>query len=338
MAVKEKLGKILKYVVSAVLAVTLLYFSFRKVDWAEFWIQLLQCDWILIVCSMFAGAAAFWIRGVRWKQILLPLDPGTRALTAINGVNISNVANMVIPFSGEFVRSGIVTKHSTRDPKTGAPVVTYDMALGTAALERCWDVLTVIIFLIMLLIFKRDVFGDFLFDKVWAPLVGRFHATAWLILVFSVCFIVFFFWAVKHFSGRSRICGRIHGVLHRLLEGFSSCFHMKKKGLFFFYTALIWGMYWLQMVFITNAMPAVSGLGLIDALFLMLIGSFASVLPTPGGFGAYHYIVSVAMATIYGFPQAGIGIVYATISHESQAVTMLLTGLGSYISESLRKD
>jgi len=326
---KEKLYKILKYVVSAVLALTLLYVSFRKVNWTEFWEQLLLCNWFLIACSMLAGAAAFWIRGVRWKQILLPLDPGTKVLTTINGVNISNVANMVIPFSGEFVRSGIVAKHSK---------VTYDRALGTAALERVWDVVTVIIFLFVLLIFKRDVFGDYLLNKVWMPLVGRFHASVWLIVALVVGLLAYFFWAVKHYSERSRVCARIHGVLHRLLEGFGSCFRMKKKGLFFIYTVLIWSMYWLQMVFVTSAMPSVSGLGLIDALFLMLIGSFASVIPTPGGFGAYHYLVSVAMATIYGFPQAGIGIVYATISHESQAVTMLLTGLGSYISETLRRD
>jgi len=335
---KEKLGKILKYTVSAALAVTLLYFSFRKVDWAEFWDQLLECNWILIICSMAAGAAAFWIRGLRWKQILTPLDPGTRALTAINGVNISNVANMVIPFSGEFVRSGLVAKHSTRDPQTGIPAVTYDRALGTAALERFWDVITVIIFLIVLLIFKRDVFGDYLLNKIWMPLVGRFQGNAWLILALSAGVLAYFFWAVKHYSDRSKFCAKVSGVLHRLLEGFGSCLHMEKKGLFLLYTVLIWGMYWLQMVFVTSAMPSVSGLGLIDALFLMLIGSFASVMPTPGGFGAYHYLVSVAMATIYGFPQAGIGIVYATISHESQSATMLLTGLGSYISESLRRD
>ena len=334
---KQKLGTFLKYFLSALLAVGLLYLSFRKVEWAEFWLQLQSCNWLLIILSMLAGALAFWVRGIRWKQILLPLDPGTRAITAINGVNISNVANMVIPFSGEFVRSGVVTKHATRDPETGKPLVTYDMALGTAALERCWDVLTVIILLIVLLIFRWNDFGNFILDKVWQPIVGRLHFAAWLLLGLVVLLFGAFIWAVKNYRGKFGVYERIYGVLHRLLTGFASCLKMRKKGLFFMYTAIIWGMYWLQMVFITNAMPPVAGLGVVDALFLMLIGSFASVLPVPGGFGAYHYIVSLAMSSVYGFPQAGVGIVYATLAHESQSVTMLLTGLASYVSELVRK-
>ena len=110
------------------------------------------------------------------------------------------------------------------------------------------------------------------------------------------------------------------------LQGFASCFRMKDKGLFFLYTALIWAMYWLQMVFIKEALPAVSDLGIFDCLFLMLVGSFASCLPVPGGFGAYHYIISLAIFAIYGLPQATVGIVFATLAHESQALTMLLTG------------
>ena len=334
---KKKLGTFLKYSLSALLAVGLLYLSFRKVDWAEFWLQLQSCNWIYIILSMVAGAVAFWFRGIRWKQILLPLDPGTKVVTAINGVNISNVANMVIPFSGEFVRSGIVTRHSTRDPETGKPLVTYDMALGTAALERCWDVFTVIILLIVLLIFRWNDFGSFILERVWNPIVSRLHGGAWALVAVLILLCWGGIWAVKNYRGRFGICERIYGIICRLLQGFASCLKMRKKGLFFLYTAIIWGMYWLQMVFITTAMPPVAGLGVVDALFLMLIGSFASVLPVPGGFGAYHYIVSTALATVYGFPQAGVGIVYATLAHESQSLVMLITGFASYLSETFRK-
>ena len=334
---KKKLGTFLKYVLSFALAGVLLFFSFRKVNWGDFWDELQECDWWLISLSMAAGAVAFWVRGIRWKQILLPLDPGTKVLTTINGVNISNVANMVVPFSGEFVRSGIVTRRSSRDARTGKPLVTYDMALGTAALERCWDVLSVIFFLIILLIFRWNDFGTFIIEKIWQPISGRSHGAAWALMCISLLLVLSGGWAVRRFRDRFKFCGKMYGVIHRLLTGFGSCMRMKKKGLFLIYTTVIWGMYWLQMVFITSAMPPVSSLGLVDALFLMLIGSFASVLPVPGGFGAYHYIVSVAMATIYGFPQAGIGIVYATLSHESQSLTMLITGFASYLSETFRK-
>lgn len=79
-----------------------------------------------------------------------------------------------------------------------------------------------------------------------------------------------------------------------------------------------------------------SGLTIIDALFLSLVGSLGWIVPVPGGFGAFHFIVSLALSTIYGIPFE-MGIIFATLSHESQAVTMLLFGGGSYIYETFRK-
>ena len=39
----KKVGNILKYGLSILLAVVLLYFAFRKVDWNDFWAALKAC-------------------------------------------------------------------------------------------------------------------------------------------------------------------------------------------------------------------------------------------------------------------------------------------------------
>ena len=61
------------------------------------------------------------------------------------------------------------------------------------------------------------------------------------------------------------------------------------------------------------------------------------MVPVPGGFGAYHYLISLALSTLYGIP-AEQGLIWATLSHESQAITQLLAGGASYLAETLRKD
>ena len=335
----SKLSKFLKTLFSVALAVGLLWYSFKGVDWKDFFSQIRHCHWGYVLLSMVAGALAFVIRGLRWRRILYPLDPSMRRLPCINGINISNVANMAIPYAGELVRCGVITHHSERDPETGRPKATYDRVLGTAILERGWDVLSVIILLVVLLSFKWQQFGSFMVERIFNPLAeGLRGRTGWVILV-VLTLLVAGIVLVFLLRNRVRLCRRICDVFRHFLQGFASCFKMKDKGLFFLYTALIWLMYWLQMVLIKEALPTVSDLGVLDCLFLMLVGSFASCLPVPGGFGAFHYIVSTALLVLYGFPQASVGIVFATLAHESQALTMLITGSASYIQETFtRKD
>ena len=112
---------------------------------------------------------------------------------------------------------------------------------------------------------------------------------------------------------------------------------MEKKWAFMLQTALIWAMYWLQIVFLTHALPAAEGMGIVDALFIMLAGSIASFVPVPGGFGAYHYLVALSLSSLYGFSWQ-MGIVFATIAHESQALTMIITGASSFLRQSLLKN
>ena len=94
-------------------------------------------------------------------------------------------------------------------------------------------------------------------------------------------------------------------------------------------------MYWSMSAFTMMAMPGLDGLGPVDALFLMVAGSFGWLVPVPGGFGAFHFIVSLALSTIYGIPFET-GIIFATLSHESQAITMAGCGGISYLYETFK--
>ena len=83
------------------------------------------------------------------------------------------------------------------------------------------------------------------------------------------------------------------------------------------------------------AAPFLEGLDLIDALFLSLVGGLGFAVPVPGGIGAFHFIISLALSVIYGIPME-MGIIYAPLSHPSQAITQIGFGLASYAYESLK--
>ena len=102
-----KVKNALKYTLSFALAGGLLYLSFRKVGWSEFLAGLRQTDWGWVLLSMGLAVLAFTMRGLRWNQLLRPLDPSIRRGRTISAVCVGNLSNCVIPASGDFVRSGV---------------------------------------------------------------------------------------------------------------------------------------------------------------------------------------------------------------------------------------
>ena len=307
------------------MAAILLWFSFRDVEWAEFMAGVKSCRWEFILMSMAAGASAFWLRGLRWRQLLLPIDPQTRRITTFNGVNIGNISNFVFPRIGEFVRCGVITRRTT---------ATYDKVLGTVVLERGWELLVMLLMLAIVIIGGFDRFGTFFMEQIWLPMASRF-SLRWIIiaLVAAGTVLISVIWKYRE---SNPFCIKVWGIFRGLAQGFTSCLKMDRKWLFFAYTACIWLTYWLMAASIMWAAPFLEGLDLIDALFLSLVGGLGFAVPVPGGIGAFHFIISLALSAVYGIPMET-GIIYATLSHTSQAITQILFGAGSYAYETIAR-
>ena len=326
----KKVGNILKYLLSALVAAALLYLSFRQVKWDDFILQLSSCRWGWIAVSMLAGVMAFWLRAIRWRQLVLPLDETVTRLKMFNAVNIGYLANFAFPRAGEFVRCGVVSSSSSK--------ATYEKVLGTVALERSWDLVSMLFLLVTLLVARWKKFGDFFLNQIWEPASERLDFSLWWIvglgiaLVFAAGILI---WKLRE---RNKICSKIYKILCGLADGFTSFARMSSLNKFRFLadTVLIWGMYWVMAVATMRAVPQLETLTLVDALFLSLAGSLGWVVPVPGGFGSFHFIVSLALSSIYALPFSQ-GMVFATRSHESQSVTMILCGAISLAIEFFRK-
>ena len=324
---KDSIKKALKYIASLGLAALLLWVSFREVEWSEFMVQLRSCRWEFILMSMAAGAFAFWIRAIRWRQLLLPIDPSISRLTTFNGINIGNISNFVFPRIGEFVRCGVITRHSK---------ASYDKVLGTVVLERGWELLVMLLLLAVVVVGGFDRFGSFFIEQIWTPVASRMSFSMWWVAALLAVAGASGLWLLWRFRNSSGFFGKVWGIFLGLMQGFSSCLRMERKWLFFAYTALIWATYWFMAASTMWAAPFLDGLDMIDALFLSLVGGLGFAVPVPGGIGAFHFIISLALSAMYGIPME-MGIIYATLSHTSQAITQILFGLGSYASESFRK-
>lgn len=330
--------KTLKYLASAAVAVLLLWFSFRDVEWASFAAVLKECHWGYVALSMAAGSFAFLLRALRWRRLLMPIDDSISTLTTFNGVNIGMISNFVFPRIGEFVRCGVITRRSAPvDPEhPDKKKASYDKVLGTVVLERSWELLVMLLLLAVVVIagFKR--FGGFFIEQIWNPMAQRLDFSIWWIVALLVAVCATGLWLLWRYRESNAFCSKVWGIFRGILQGFASCLKMDKKWLFFAYTACIWLTYWLMAASTVWAAPFLEHLDVIDALFLSLVGGIGFAVPVPGGIGAFHFVISLALSMVYGIPME-MGIVYATLSHTSQAITQIFFGAVSYVVEAVRK-
>lgn len=328
----KKAKNILQYAFWIAVAVVLVYFCLRSIDWAQFMEAMRLCRWEYVILSMILGTVVFYIRGNRWRMLLLPIDPSTSRITTFNSYNICMAVNLALPRAGEVAKLGYVVKHSATDAE-GKRLLTFDKALGTLLIERAWDAIVTLAMAAVLLVVMWESFGGFLMESLES--VGG-STTLWWALGGLIALIVALLWLSYKLRDRGRIWGKIWGFIEGIGSGLGSFLHMKNVWLFFAYTALVWIIYWLMSACIVWALQdieAFSNLTMTDAFFLMIAGSISSVVPVPGGFGAYHGLVCGAMLSIWDIPM-GTGMIFATLNHESQVITQALCGLASYIHES----
>ena len=323
----KKAANIIKYTLSLVLAAVLVWFAFRGVDWKAFWEGLLQTRWFFIVVYFLVALAAIVLRVERWYALLRPLDPEIRRLRIWDALNVGNIINIVLPGAGEFARCGYVSSKR----------MSYDKAFGTIACERLCDVIAVAVLLVIALVLKWDSFGPFFVENIWQPMSARMgSALLWVLLAAVLALLAAFFWAVFHFRDRVRWFDRIAGTLKGLGTGFASVAHLENKLGFVLSTVGIWTMYVLMLWATIRALPQLDSLVMVDAVFLSAVGNIASVIPVPGGIGAYHYLVALWTQSLYGVPW-DTGILLATLGHEAHAILIIVIGIISYLHLTLQR-
>ena len=330
MPARKQIKKVIQWSLMLLLAFVLLYFAFRGVKWADFMEGVRSCDFRWIAVSMAASILAFVIRGLRWRLVMLPLNPSITRREAYDGVTVAYLTNFALPRAGELARCGVISA-------TGK--ASFESVLGTVVLERSWDMVTYLIILFIVLLAGESSFSQFVSDEVWGPAVDSMpFDILWIIggaaaVCITACILVFCY---RKRLSRYKLFAKLFSLAKGLIGGLTAGLRMKGKWRFLLYTLLLWLCYWIMSYSTILAIPQVADLNWADALFLMVVGSLGWIVPVQGGIGAYHFILSLAMASIYSIPQTS-GVIFATISHESQALTMLLCGALSLGSIYLKK-
>lgn len=315
----NKLKKALKSLVGVGIAALLIWLSFRSVDFKAFAQGLKSCRWSWVLFSLVAGLMALIIRGLRWTHIIRPLDPDVRFWSVFSSYNVGNLFSFAVPGSGEFVRAGLA-----KTPKAG-----YDRIFGTIAAERIADALSILILTTAAIVLGEDSTGAFFRHNIIEPLSSRVGG-GWVLILLVLAIVSLVVLAVIRLRGKVALFDKVCRVFRGIADGAVAVLKMNGKGVFLLYTAGLWFCYWLEVFGVSRALPEINIVSPADILFISMVGSFASVIPAPGGMGAYHYLNALAISTVFGATWNQ-GILFATIAHEPHNLMVILVGVVSLV-------
>ena len=113
----------------------------------------------------------------------------------------------------------------------------------------------------------------------------------------------------------------------RIWQGLSGIRHLKKRGQFFVLTLLLWSLYLSGGYIGFHALHETQHYGIKEAFTVLSAGSIGMII-TPGGIGAYAYLIEATMQ-LYGLQQS-IAVAFGWLLWIAQTVIILIGGLFSF--------
>lgn len=320
--------KILRFTGFLAIAVLLLYFAFKDISIENIILDLKSVKYSWVLLSLVFATLAYMSRAYRWRLIIEALDYKPSYSTTFYSLMVGYLANFAFPRIGE------VTRCATLSSKEKIPV---DKLFGTVIVERATDMICLFGLLFFLLFFRLDKFGSFIGNNLLKPLQEKFLETlafSWIIWILLLALLIS--GIASYFIFREQISSmkgftKLKNIIKGIFDGLKSIYKMKRRWEFLFHTAFIWINYLLMTWVVVFSMTSTSHLTLIDSIFILVIGGLGMSAPVQGGIGAYHWIVSRGIATVFpSFVSLEDGLVFATISHESQALLAITLGTISF--------
>ena len=255
--------------------------------------SILDANYFWIGVSLFASLLSHYFRAVRWKLLLNPLGYSPKTSNTFFAVMVGYLVNFAVFRMGEVTRCGLMTKYEK---------VPFTVGFGSVVAERALDLICLILlfFITLGIEFNRivGIANRFIFDPFSSLLDSLLQKQLFIIIAgitFLITGIAFFYFRKKI---QLLVSGKARGFIKGLWDGLISVKNVDKPILFIVHTILIWVMYILVVYTCFFAFEETSSLSFLAAVVIVVFGSLG-VIATPGGTGAYQFIVINILTTVY---------------------------------------
>lgn len=313
------LKTILTIVISLVFAALFMWLAFKGLEFDKIKGYFAEANYFWVLAAMVFGLLAYWFRAIRWNLLLEPMGYQISNSNSLWTISFGYLMNLTIPRSGELARSTALY---------GVEKVPVDKSFGTIILERVVDLVCMLGFLALTLVFKYSAISAFYHQS------GIKINPIFVVSVFAFLIIgTFVFFRFKDKFTHLRFIGKVIEFVEGIFHGLTTIFKLKQKVKFIILSIAIWVSYYFAAYLVCFALPETSHFTFADGFFVIVVGTLGMMVPASGGIGAFHFAMKIGIGALffsYGktFEEgAAIGLSYAFISHTMQLVIMAVMGV-----------
>lgn len=313
----KKLTTVFQYIFFLGLGVFLVWWSLKSLtgdDKQQISSALDKARYGYIIPAVSMLLFSHWLRAIRWRLIIEPLGYAPSKRNTFFAVMVGYLANQAVPRLGEVLRCSTLTRYEK---------IPLDKLLGTVILERTIDSICLLGVFAIVLLMQPGLYNNIIHTFFGQNPGEKSNLVLYIIagLIIAGAGI-----AVIVFLSRRKLSGPF-GVLQKMIlhvwQGFIAIKSLKKPGKFVFLSMLIWVLYAASVYVGFLMLQETSHYGIKEALTVLSAGSLAMVA-TPGGIGAYAFLVQKTME-LYGL-NGGVGLALGWLLWFPQVAAVIVAG------------
>jgi uncharacterized membrane protein YbhN (UPF0104 family) len=308
------------------IGIVLLWLAFRNVEYRKLIEGLKGARYQWVLLSILFGLFAYISRARRWILLVKPLGYSPTLWNTFLSLMTGYLANLALPRIGEITRCVALGK------KEKIPV---DQLIGTVVIERTIDILSLLLIMLGLIIFRGAVINKFLRESIFIPLQDKvfsvlgFKWIIWVAIILVVGTLLYIVVRYRKNLRKIKFFNKSFNLIRGIISGLKTISRLERKKEFILHTIFLWTNYTLMTWVVVFAIEPTSHITFGDSIFLLVIGGLAMSAPVQSGLGAFHYIISRGLSFLEGLKIED-GLVYAFLTHESQLLFVIIIGSISF--------
>ena len=283
---KSSVRKYLEFGLLSALAVAIVWWFGRKLDWGEVRLAISLANWYLLSLAVVVICFSYLFRACRWGALLAPLGPARlKHLFAATTVGFGAV--FLIGRMAEVVRPVVLPM---REPRVRASA-----SFVTIMVERIYDTMAVVVLFALNLLWFTPPSNT-------ASEFSRVRIVGLVLLISAVSGVLSLTWFRRRSSGAIgwveqvlkrrpfipvRLTRAVISILEQLARALRVLVNARELAVTIAWTVMVWGSIALANLIVLRAFGLPFGIR--EAVFVLGWSLVGSLVPTPGGAaGAFH--------------------------------------------------